>query len=280
MSNYQLRLLQYEEQENHFEDIRMVEIEWEMRFVWIDVAKVLGYSKPNEAIKKYTIEKGTLKWRIPTDWWFQETTLISESNIYRLVMWSKSKSAEKFRCWLFDDVLPQIRKKGFYGRINRIELPNFIERYKDNYHKIPKDYFSVISELFITVYQELEKYWYQIPDKALDGKQIMLDISVGKTFSNYLKKNYPEWYQTKRTYKHSFPDWRDSVNAYMYPIDALPVFRRFVFEVRFPEHADEYFRQRDPLALNYIPLVLWVAEGVEKPTMRISVVNQKTKIKK
>lgn len=50
---------------------------------------------------------------------------------------------------LFFEVIPSIRKKGFYGKINRSKSPNFYLRYKDNFHRIDRDYFSVISDLFL-----------------------------------------------------------------------------------------------------------------------------------
>jgi prophage antirepressor-like protein len=65
--------------------------------------------------------------------------LINEPNVYRLIVKSQLPSAERFEAWLFNEVVPSIRKKGFYGKIDRAELPNFIEHYKDNYHKIYKN---------------------------------------------------------------------------------------------------------------------------------------------
>ena len=78
------------------------------------------------------------------------------------------------------------------------------------------------------------------------------DISVGKMFSNYLKKIDSEFNDTFKYYSHSFPDDRPPVDARMYPIEALPVFRRFVFEKWIPENAQNYFKERDPLALDYL----------------------------
>jgi prophage antirepressor-like protein len=107
----QLLLLQYQEDENHFSDIRTVEIDGEIWFVASDVAKTLGYAKPSNAINTHCKEKGTLKQGIPTSSGTQVMTLINEPNVYRLIFKSQLPSAEKFEEWLFEDVIPQIRKK-------------------------------------------------------------------------------------------------------------------------------------------------------------------------
>lgn len=44
----------------------------------------------------------------------QEMTFIDEGNLYRLITHSKLPEAEKFESWVFDKVLPTIRKTGTY----------------------------------------------------------------------------------------------------------------------------------------------------------------------
>ena len=82
---------------------------------------------------------------------------INEGNVYRLISRSQLPNAEKFESWLFDEVVPSIREKGYYGITDRGTLPEFIKRYKDNIHMIPSNYFFVISELYVRLYAELEK---------------------------------------------------------------------------------------------------------------------------
>lgn len=48
---------------------------------------------------------------------------INEGNLYRLIAKSKLPAAEKFESWVFDEVLPSIRKKGHYGK-DPMELLN------------------------------------------------------------------------------------------------------------------------------------------------------------
>ena len=252
----QLQIFKYESKEEQLlKQIRTVEIDGEVWFVASDVAKILGYSKPNNAINMHCKEKGTLKQGIPTKGGTQAVVLINEPNVYRLIIKSSLPSADNFESWIFEEVIPSIRKKGFYGKIDRCQLPNFIERYKDNYHKMPRDHFSVISELFVRLYMELEKAGYVIPDKGMDGRNLMPDISVGRGFAVYLRDKNSEFFDTHKTYTHSFPDGR-TVEANMYHTDALPIFIEYIHKRWIPTKAEEYFKKRDPVALDYLPKLI------------------------
>ena len=85
---------------------------------------------------------------------------------------------------------------------------------------------------------------------------IMPDISVGKMFSNYLKKVDSEHKDSWEYYDHSFDDGRPDQQARKYTIEALPLFRKYVIEVWIPENAQNYFKERDPVALDYLPKLL------------------------
>lgn len=92
-------------------------------------------------------------------------TLIDEPNIYRLTTKSELPGAKKFEKWIYEEVLPQIREKGFYGKIDRSVFPNFIQRMFDNQYKIPYTHFAILMEMFTTLYREFERYGYTIPDR-------------------------------------------------------------------------------------------------------------------
>lgn len=257
----QFQIFKYQgEEEERFNEIRTVEQDnGSILFCASDVAKMLGYENPNGAILTHCRSSNIVKCYIPHSNRVGGVNMnfIPEGDVYRLIVRSKLPSAEKFEEWLFDEVVPSIRKKGYYGKIDRSALPNFIERYKHNYHKLPKDYFSVISEMYARLYMELEKVGYSVPDKGEHGKYMMPDISVGKGFAKFLKLHRSEFYDTHRTYRHSFPDGRE-VDANMYHIDVLPMFIRYINEDWIPNNAVKYFKDRDPLALDYLPKVLGV----------------------
>ena len=96
-----------------FGSIRTVEENGKVLFCGSDVAKALGYAKPHNAIsihcKGVTLKQGNDNLGRP-----QQMSFISEGDVYRLITHSKLPTAEKFEIWVFDDVLPTIRKTGGY----------------------------------------------------------------------------------------------------------------------------------------------------------------------
>jgi hypothetical protein len=84
----------------------------------------------------------------------------------------------------------------------------------------------------------------------------MPDISVGRMFSAYLEKQNSKYKDAFEYYDHSFDDGRPDQKARKYTIEALPLFRKYVIEVWIPENAERYFRERDELALGYLPKLL------------------------
>lgn len=95
-----------------FGDVRTVEINGKPYFMASDVAKALGYTNPNKAINDHC--RAITKCSTPISGKIQEVNFISEGDIYRLVVKSQLPNAEKFEAWIFDEVLPAIRKHGAY----------------------------------------------------------------------------------------------------------------------------------------------------------------------
>ncbi len=89
-------------------------------FVGRDVALALGYATPQKAIRDHC--KGVPKWNtLQTEGGPQRVRMISEGDMYRLIAGSKLPSAQKFESWIFDEVIPQIRRTG--GYIPKAETP-------------------------------------------------------------------------------------------------------------------------------------------------------------
>lgn len=111
-----------------FGELRTVNVGDKIMFVASDVAKALGYSRPADAITAHC--KGSVKHRLPTNGGMQELKIIPEGDVYRLITHSKLPTAEKFESWVFDEVLPSIRKHGAYMTEDTIKKamtePDFI----------------------------------------------------------------------------------------------------------------------------------------------------------
>ena len=96
-------------------EVRTVEKDGKVYFVATDVAKALGYAKPQNAIQAHC--RYSLKQGIPHPQNKNKTlevNIIPEGDMYRLISHSELESAEKFEMWIFDEVLPSIRKHGMY----------------------------------------------------------------------------------------------------------------------------------------------------------------------
>lgn len=95
-----------------FGEIRTIEEDGKVLFCGSDVAKALGYSNAPDALKRHC--KGIVKRDTPTKSGIQKMLFIPEGDIYRLAAKSELPGAERFESWIFDEVLPSIRKHGAY----------------------------------------------------------------------------------------------------------------------------------------------------------------------
>ena len=109
-----------------FGSIRTVEINNEPWFVGKDVAEVLGYSKPRNAIASHVDEEDKKDAPIQGDLGGKQTmTVINESGLYSLILSSKLPSAKRFKHWVTSEVLPTIRKHGMYATDELLANPDF-----------------------------------------------------------------------------------------------------------------------------------------------------------
>ena len=110
--------------------LRTIEVDDKILFCGSDVAKALGYSRPNDAITAHC--RATVKHSTLISGKMQEINFITEGDVYRLIVRSKLPSAEKFETWVFDEVLPSIRKHGAYMTEQTVEKaladPDFLIR--------------------------------------------------------------------------------------------------------------------------------------------------------
>ncbi|WP_077463914.1 Bro-N domain-containing protein [Rodentibacter caecimuris] len=86
----------------------------EFWFCGVDVCNILGYENSRTTIQKHCKQGGVSKRYTPTQSGDQEMIFINEPNLYRLIIKSRKPEAEPFEAWVFEEVLPQIRKTGKY----------------------------------------------------------------------------------------------------------------------------------------------------------------------
>lgn len=111
-------------------EIRTTVIEGTPYFVGKDVAEILGYTNPTKSIrmhvdkedKKMGVQNGapSIVDNLGRE---QYPMFITESGVYALIFGSKLPSAKKFKRWVTNDVLPDIRKTGSYQAQPALRLP-------------------------------------------------------------------------------------------------------------------------------------------------------------
>ena len=99
-----------------FGEIRTMNIDGEPWFVGKDIAAVLGYSAPRNAIQTHVDDedKTTALIQCTGSEYKSNAVIINESGLYSLILSSKLPSAKKFKHWVTAVVLPSLRKHGAY----------------------------------------------------------------------------------------------------------------------------------------------------------------------
>lgn len=100
---------------SEFGEIHTIQKNGEVLFCGLDVAKALGYISSRDALSKHC--RCIVKCDVPhlqsSDRTI-EMSFISEGDVYRLIVHSRLRRAERFESWMSDEVLPSIRKNGAY----------------------------------------------------------------------------------------------------------------------------------------------------------------------
>lgn len=185
----------------NFGEIRTVILNGEPWFVGNDIAKALGYAKPQNAISTHCrhalkqgigVQTGSKADGTPS---IQnvEMLIIPEGDMYRLISKSKLKSAEQFEEWVFDEVLPTIRKTGSYGTPQTLQqqIQTIAKGTDELYQKV-----DAVSGEVQTVKSELESLKNDMPVFTTDAKDIQnalrkkaIEVLGGKGSNAYNDKS-------------------------------------------------------------------------------------------
>lgn len=150
-----------------FGNISMVEIDDKPYFVAPDIAKALGYKDTTNAIKQHC--RWVVKHKIPHPQTKTKTlgvNVIPEGDMYRLITNSELPSSENFESWVFDEVLPQIRKTGSY-----INNQNSINEFKGQLT-------TFINDMFEEKLSEVKEY-YKIKSKSKSDMSSYIKKKLG-----------------------------------------------------------------------------------------------------
>lgn len=111
-------------QNAEFGSVRTTIVNGEVMFVAKDIATILGYSNPRDAINKHVDDEDKGVAKCDTLGGVQYLNIINESGLYSLILSSKMPNARKFKRWVTAEVLPAIRRHGMYATEELIANPD------------------------------------------------------------------------------------------------------------------------------------------------------------
>lgn len=88
-----------------------------------ECARMLGYSQPGNAVRTHC-HGGVKRTVIDSKGRKQIANFIPEGDLWRLIIRSRLPAAQKFEKWLFDEVLPEIRRTGGYHARPAADMPH------------------------------------------------------------------------------------------------------------------------------------------------------------
>ncbi|HCR2981069.1 TPA: hypothetical protein ON183_005599 [Serratia marcescens] len=193
---------------------------------------------PSQSLHKEIRVKGTVYHAIPAD--------ICMAVLEYFAFDSKSQSdiaRDNYRNLATQSLKEFIYKRTGYKATGA--LPAHLARYTKNRAKIPYTHFSMLNEITLSLIAPLEEAGYTLPDNLIP------DISEGRMFCAWLRKNRNVEPKNFPRYKHEYLDGR-VVDACLYPIEFMDDFRRHFHEEWLAKRAPDYFKERDSLALEFV----------------------------
>mgnify|MGYP002587862455 CR=1 FL=1 len=196
----------------HQKTIRIVGDSEHPLFVATDVAKALGYVRPNNAVRELVFPEDIFKETVDTSGGQQLMLCVNESGLYALIFGSKLEKAKEFKRWVTSEVLPSIRKTGSYTMpsdtidvtqqyLVRLAVSRQAKGRGSHYQRI---YHSIYDQFKVPRYQELKKADFlkvmqflnatDLIEETHDKKGVFLPDNIAQQIVNFI---YQYRYQFK-----------------------------------------------------------------------------------
>ena len=173
---------------NHemFGEIRtMTDEKGETFFVGKDVAKALGYAKPQNALATHVDEEDKSTAPIQGTAYETRAVIINESGLYALVLSSKLEQARVFKRWVTSEVLPAIRRTGRYEL-----LPQEVKLLASQADYCQQVLRSVSCYTMTQVAKELSMTVYDLTRRLLQRGIIYFQSSQYMLYADFARKGY------------------------------------------------------------------------------------------
>jgi prophage antirepressor-like protein len=197
-----------------------------------DIAQVLGYIDPAKTISTKVKDKNKSVTKMVTvDNKLRDIILLEEAGIYQLIFSSKLPSAEAFQDWVFEEVLPSIRKTGTYiakGKASKvIKSAEWIKERQES-KEVRRELTDCIKD-YISRHPELSpnavKFMYSnateilnlgIFNKRTKGLKEVIGLSPSSSLRDYFDNKEIMCLKTIEYLAGQFIDLKD-----IYPCDAI-----------------------------------------------------------
>lgn len=244
---------------------------------WVaqDVCDILEIQNARDAVSDFDDdERGVASIYTPSG--LQNVVTLKEAGLYKLLFRSRKPIAKRFSKWVTNEVLPSIRKKGYYGKPK--DGTYWYERMKiamsSNIRPLPRGYFSIYLRMSDLFRQLEQRFNYIIPDLNPETEEYLVpDISVGRMFNDFLRsdedlpkakrleflnseeivdfqkpngKNYNEIEFYEHIYPESSHTIKNNFIVNAYPNKYASIFDYFFEYHWIPERFNSYIKERDP----------------------------------
>lgn len=180
---------------DEFGQIRTVTIDKEPWFVGKDIATALGYIDAFGALKKHVDTEDKQNCQNDSFDTPRGMTIVNESGLYSLILSSKLPTAKRFKRWVTSEVLPDIRKNGYYVDANNVDTPItreelamyfncFMNSFNDSLNVMGQNVNNSIKELVNII---------EIQNKELTEIKLLNSSHVLKTKDKTISEFEKEW---------------------------------------------------------------------------------------
>ena len=161
-----------------FGEIRTVMKDGEPMFCLIDICRALEISNPSKVAQRLDDDERT-KFELGRA---GETNFITESGLYAVILRSDKPNAKKFRKWITSEVIPSIRKNGFYGK--PMTTAQKIQLLAQGNDELNERVDKVETKIY-TLENDMPLYGCEIEDIQRHVKRRVVDILGGKQSESY-----------------------------------------------------------------------------------------------
>lgn len=105
--------------------VRVIYLDGQPWWVATDLAKLLGYREAKDMVRRLDDDQKRLH-MVSSSGGEQEAWIVNESGLWMCVLKSQRAEAKRFQKWLTGDLLPALRRDGYYampGAVRTIQLP-------------------------------------------------------------------------------------------------------------------------------------------------------------